>query len=105
MPRLIEQNQLHDRVKRLLIAGLPRRVVEQRTGASRTAIDRMAGTLTHEEKARRRLPRLKEEEVAAVAKRCPNCGRKVVMPCIACDADRHRAQDQRARKEALVANG
>jgi hypothetical protein len=93
MPTPVGQRALAEsttlRVRQLLIAGKRESEIMTRIGCSYNLVAAVRTKLSQEEKNNSRRHRANEAEIAAVAERCPTCGRKVLMPCLACAVGKH----------------
>lgn len=78
-------------VKRLLDEGqLSRRGIAAATGVSRGSVNAIAnGDRGLHGRDPNEAP-LDEPERSTVARRCPECGGRVYLPCVLCDARRYR---------------
>lgn len=74
-----------EQIRSLLAAGLTQREIERRTGVARNTIAKIArGTRPDYEARRREREARAMLQEAGPVERCPGCGAKVQMPCLAC---------------------
>ena len=86
--RRFRNPEKRDQVEKLLLEGMRRRDVATRLAVGKNLVDEVAAKLSQTENIQRRRTRLSEGYVATFAQRCRECGRKVLLPCLACAVDK-----------------
>lgn len=85
-------------VKRLHNAGKSYREIRKITGLARETIARIVHGRRKDPEIRRREQRERDQLHSGPIERCPKCGRRMVMPCLACLAATRNADLSRTRR-------